>query len=393
MDGVCGYDEHILTALDVDNHVCGHTAEHAFFLGESDLRRIRCHAAAAVGRAVYIRHNPVKVVLPYRLDRDLSRLSDFQRQDVRLVDVDVHQHADIRRHRNDHDAVLVLLCGCCRCPRRRHICRGASHGGIHTVGCHAGLACRRSGGVCACRRLVVFVIVNPQDRTVKRCPQRPALIQAQQLQQGLFLLLALPQHAVVMGTVAGIRQIEEDARCIHQHVFAEGNLGYRPSEAGHPKHAVDGECAAAEFNAVFIQDTDFFVDFGSVVRHQYRHEISDPFFHTSVDHVAVCPLHSHFVTGGKTVVLKLCRHFPVQGNQGQSAVFHHTGRHIRLCFGVDLFHPSRDTRRHVGIHPVSAGGGQFLIQLVQLLLDRRHCAKNRSQVQRSDQITFPQFVV
>ena len=196
-----------------------------------------------------------------------------------------------------------------------------------------------------------------------------------------------------MGTVAGIRQIEEDARCVHQHVFAEGNLGHRPGEAGHPKYAVDGECAAAEFNAVFIQNTDFFVDLRSVVRYQHRHQISDPLFHASVDHAAVCPLHSHFVADGEAVVLKLCRHFPVQGNQGQCAVFHHTGCHIRLRPGVDLFHPSRDTRRHVGIHPVSAGGGQLLVQLIQFLLNRCHRAQNRSQIQCGDQITFPQLVV
>ena len=196
-----------------------------------------------------------------------------------------------------------------------------------------------------------------------------------------------------MRAVAGIRQIEQDARRVHQHVFAEGNLRHRPGKAGHPKHAVDAQRAAAELIAVFVQDADFFIDFGAVVRHEHCHPFPDPLFHAAVDHAAVCPLHAHLVPGGQAAVFKLHRHLSVQRDQGQRAVFHHAGRHTCFRADIDLLHPSRDSRRHIRVDPVSAGGGQFLIQFVQLFLNRRHRAQDRSQIQRGDQIAFPQLVV
>ena len=196
-----------------------------------------------------------------------------------------------------------------------------------------------------------------------------------------------------MRAIAGIRQIKEDACRVHQHVLAKGNLGHRSGKTGHPEHTVDREGASAELIAAFVQDADFFIDLGAVVRHKHRHPFSDPLFHAAVDHAAVCALHTHLVPGCETAVFKLHRHLPVQRDQGQCAVFHHAGRHICFRPGIDLLHTSRDPGRHIRVHPVPAGGSQLLIQFVQLFLDRCQRAQDRRQVQRGNQVALPQLVV
>ena len=93
-------DQRILDTLDTDHGFCRHPLEHGFCLVQRDDRGIPCHAGGTVCCFVDLRHPAGKSLIPDRTDGDISTLPEFQGEDLALIHIYRHLHADIRRKRD-----------------------------------------------------------------------------------------------------------------------------------------------------------------------------------------------------------------------------------------------------------------------------------------------------
>ena len=290
-------------------------------------------------------------------------------------------------HRNAIRLFVAAFCSACRAGGGRGVAE--AEGG--SIAAHVALSGRGGGrGIGAA---AVLVIVDPDDGTVKGCAKSAALIQGQQLEQGLFLLAALLQNAVVARAGGRICQRADGGGGIDVLILAGADIRHRPGKARQAEKAVDRKPGPAQELSIGIQNADLFVQLGPIVRHEDRRDAVHILLDGTLQLLSVRTLDGDLVAALQAFVFNLRRHLAVQRDQGQGPVLDHARSHVRLGCDVQLFEAAVHARTQCGRDIVVFGFGQLFVQLADLILHRGHRAQHAGQVQGRDRIALPELRV
>ena len=256
-----------------------------------NFRGILGHAGGGIRHLADLGNGAAVNIIAHRADGDLRLLAFLQGQNVRFINADGDGHADI---------------------------------GIqgHNTGAFAGGG--RSGGGIQGRGVgSIFLKFHAADNAVHTCQQSAIPVDGQKIHQILFQFFTLPQQGIIVGSEAGVLQIEQGAACADLVIFLGNDAADGTGKTGDTQRIVDVQLCFADLGTVGGGNGYFLTVLGAVVGDQHRGSTASRRRNLALQHLAVFPGHGHQIALAEFGGLQIRSHIAIQTQNRQSAMLCH----------------------------------------------------------------------
>ena len=342
MDCLNGDQDGVLHAFDLDADAGGHAGQHTVRFFQFHHGGISARGCAG---AVDLRQGTGEGILADRSHGDGDFLTQFQRQDIRLV------HADGDGH--------LLVTG--------------------------------DGGDGGSRAF--FIVIHAVDTAESLGQHGTIPLDGQQFQKHLFLFAAAAQEGIVVGTVSSIFQSEELGFCGDLLIQAGLDGIHSTGVGSDPQGAVNVKGTFPDLSTFAVQNGDSIFIGGAVVGNQNGGLAAHGRFHGAGNGIAFGQLHGDGITGGQGIGFHIHSHIAIQRQQCQGTVLVHDIHHIV----VGLCKDGLDTTGNTGINHVTGFVilciTELFIQFLNFRLQICHGTHNGSHIHGGQNVAFRHGVV